>query len=310
MLLLPLLLACSTEPSVPPPPPVTEAELAEAVAAAICKAATQAEKACSVEGARADFGWKALDIEVTGLSWLTLDPTTLGHGDQAERFPGEAQLSATIGLGVDGKPLLATPQAHTAADLDLGVARNKVLDELSQRWVVTHASAVMDALLGDTSAPVISSLGMNVPAQPQGALHAWAGYPVLRGKGFDPGIANKLGPSLQTMLANLDAFTEGLSEGLHTVVVEARLGGAGAPGPCGIIPPVAMSPGATTSIVPFSGRVLVDGEPVGDICALSEPVAWPLPPKGAVLEWDQLAVLAPAQAAAGGGEGSGEADPG
>ena len=101
-----------------------------------------------------------------------------------------------------------------------------------------------------------------------------------------------MGANVQSMVAALGPFTEDLStEGLHTVQVKARLGGGGPPGPCGILPPIAMTPGATSSIVPLEGQVLVDGQPGGDICALSEPVAWPLPADGALLEWDQLAVM-------------------
>jgi hypothetical protein len=297
MLLFALLFACSSEPAAPPPLPITEQDVAEAAASAICAAATQAGMTCTATGARAELGWKALDVSVTKLQALTFDPSSIGRGEDAQHFPGEYQLSATIGLAVDEAPLVAVEQNHAVSHQDLGVARDQVLDELAQRWVVTHASAVVDALSGDPGAPVLASLGMNAAAQPAGELYAWGGFPVLRGKGFDPGIANKLGPSVQSVLANLAPFTQGLgSDRPHTIQVFAKLGGNGAPGPCGILPPLSIAPGTTTSIVPFSGRVLVDGEPVGDICALSEPVAWPLPPGGAMLEWDQFIVLAPNQA--------------
>jgi hypothetical protein len=297
MFLFALLFACGSEPAVAPAPPITDDQIATAAASAICAAATQAGMTCAATGARAELGWKALDVTVSDRQVMSFEPTSMGHGEGAQRFPGEVQLSATIGIAVDGTALLSVPQSHAASDMDLVVARDRVLEELTERWVVTHASAVVDALTGDPGAPVLAALGMTVAAQPAGALYAWAGYPVLRGKGFDPGIANRLGPSVQSVLANLGPYVEGLGgDGLHTVQVFARLGGSGAPGPCGIIPPVAISPGATTSIVPLAGEVHVDGQPVGDICALSEPVSWPLPPGGAVLEWDQLAVLAPRQA--------------
>jgi hypothetical protein len=299
MLLFALMMACSSEPQAPAPAPVTEGELAASAAASICAAAIQAGQSCEAEGAVATLGWDALEVQVSGLSWLTLDPTSIGRGPDAQRFPGEAQLGAVMGLSRNGAALFAVEQSHAASDVDLHVARAAVLDELAQRWVVTHASAVLDAGSGDPGAPVLAALGMNVPAQPQGALHAWAGYPVLRGKGFDPGAANRLGPGVQSMLSAIGPFVEGLpADGLQVVQVQAKLGGSGAPGPCGIIPPMAMTPGTTTSIVPLSGRVLVNGQPTGDICVLSEPVAWPLPPQGSVLEWDQLIVLAPNQAGA------------
>ncbi len=299
MLLLSLLLACSTEPVAPPALPITDAEVAAAAASSICAAATQAGMTCTADGGKAELGWKLLEVSATDTMMTSFEPTSIGGGEDAQRFPGEVQLATTVGLSVDGQALFAVEQNHVASDLDLGVARGKVIDELAQRWVVTHASAVMDAVTGDPAAGVIASLGMNVPAQPQGELYAFAGYPVLHGKGFDPGIANKLGPGLQTMLSSIGPFVEGADPAtLHVVQVHARLGGGGAPGPCGIIPPVAITPGATTSIVPFGGEVKLDGTATGDICALSEPVAWPLPPAGAVLEWDQLIVLAPIEPAA------------
>lgn len=303
MFLFALLFACGSEPAVPPLAPITDDQIAAAAASAICAAATQAGMTCTADGAKAELGWKLLEVTVADRQIMSFDPSSMGRGEGAQHFPGEVQLSATIGLLVDGAPLMAMEQSHDASDMDLNVARDRVLDELTQRWVVTHVSAVLDALSGDPGAPVLASLGMTAAAQPAGDLYAWAGYPVLRGKGFDPGIANKLGPSVQSMLAAIHPFTEGLGiDKPHVVQVMAKLGGNGAPGPCGILPPVSIAPGTTTSIVPFSGQVLVDGQPTGDICTLSEPVAWPLPPGGAMLEWDQLIVLAPNQAGGAGAQ--------
>ena len=82
-------------------------------------------------------------------------------------------------------------------------------------------------------------------------------------------------------------------KGLHSVLVNATLGGSGPPGPCGLVPPVALASGATASIVPLSGVVEVDGEATGTICEMSEAVAWPLPPAGVQLQWEQFVVLRP-----------------
>ena len=297
MLLFALLFACGSEPDVPAPAAVQPDELASAAAASICTAALQVGMDCTVTGPVADIGSHRLEVGVSDLSWITFEPSSIGRGPDAQHFPGEAQLAATMSLSIDGATLFSIEQAHAVSDQDLQVARAKVIDELSQRWVVTQVSAVMDASYGNPKAPVLASLGMNALAQPQGELYAWGGYPVLRGRGFDPGMANKLGPSVQTMLASIGPFVGGLSaDTLHVVQVQAKLGGSGAPGPCGIIPPVSMAPGTSTSIVPFAGQVLVDGKAMGDICAISEPVNWPLPPKGTQLEWDQFIVLGPSQA--------------
>ncbi len=299
MLLFALLFACGSEPAIPAPEAVAPDELATAAAAAICTAATQVGMDCTATGAVADIGWRRLEVGVSELSWMTFDPSSIGRGPDAQHFPGEVQLSAMMSLSIDGAVLFSLEQAHAVSDQDLHVARAKVIDELSQRWVVTQISAVMDASSGDPKAPVLASLGMKAKAQAQGELYAWGGYPVLRGRGFDPGMANKLGPSVQTMLASIGPYVQDLSaDTLHVVQVKAKLGGGGAPGPCGIIPPVSMAPGTSTSIVPLAGQVLVDGQPTGDICAISEPVNWPLPPSGTQLEWDQFIVLAPNQAGA------------
>ncbi len=298
MLLLPLLFACSSEPPAPELPPVENHEIAAAAASSLCDAAAQASVECTHEAGVATVAGHQLAVDVSNRTFMTFEPTTIGRGDDAEVIPGEAQLSALVVLKADDQALFHSEPSHSAGHADLAQARAAVLDELAQHWVVTHGSAALDAAAGDPEAPVLSALGLNIPAAAHGELHAWAGYPVLRGRGFDPKIANKMGPSVASMLAALGPFVEGLKpEGLHAVQVKARLGGGGAPGPCGIIPPLAMTPGATTSIVALAGEVLVDGVAKGDICALSEPVSWPLPPEGAVLEWDQIFVLGQAAAA-------------
>jgi hypothetical protein len=295
MLLLALLIACSSEPVAPEPPPIDDAEIARAVAATLCEAAAAAGMACEAQEASLVVAGRGLSVEVSNRTYMTFDPTTIGRGEDAQRIPGEAQLSALVQISVDGQALPHAEPSHSASDVDLAAARAAVLDGFADRYVVTHGSALLDALSGRTESPVLASLGMAVTAADHGELTAWAGYPALRGRGFEPGIADKLGPSVHSMAVALGPFVEGLgTEGLHTVQVKAKLGGGGSPGPCGIIPPLAMSPGATTSIVPFSGQVLVDGRATGDICALSGPVNWPLPPQGAVLEWDQLFIIGPA----------------
>ncbi len=292
MLLLTLLFACSSEPTAPEPPPIQDAEIAQAVAATLCEAAAAVGMECSAQEDRLTVAGRSLVVDVSNRTYMTFDPTTIGRGEDAQRIPGEAQLSALVQLSLDGRALPSAEPSHSASGADLGVAQAAVLDGFADRYVVTRGSALLDALSGQVEAPVLASLGMKVPAAAHGELSAWAGYPALRGRGFDPGIADKLGPSVQSMAAALGPFLEGLDAAvLHTVEVQAKLGGGGSPGPCGIIPPLAMSPGATTAIVPFGGRVLVDGQATGDICALSEPVSWPLPPQGAALEWDQLFVI-------------------
>ena len=77
-------------------------------------------------------------------------------------------------------------------------------------------------------------------------------------------------------------------------------GGGGENGDCPIIPPVTMTPGETVNLVPLRGTVEVDGVAVGDICALSGPVAWPLPKGGALLEWEQVVIIGPAPTTPGG----------
>lgn len=299
MLLLSLLFACGTEPTVVEPAPIEPAEVAAAAASTLCSAATQAGFACKAEGSSATLGERKLELSAVVASYITMAPSSFGRGEEAQQFPGEIQLGVELGLAVDGAPLLTVEQAHAASDPELAVARAKVLDELVQRWAVTHGSAVLDALGGDPASPVLASLGLKTQASPHGEIYAWAGFPVLRGRGFDPKTASKMGPSVQSMLDALGPFTEGLSaDGLHTVQVESRLGGGGAPGPCGILPPVSMNPDVTTTIVPLSGQVLVDGVASGNICSLSEPVAWALPPAGSVLEWDQLFVVGVGTAAA------------
>lgn len=289
-----LLLACSTEPAAPPLAPITDAEVGAAVAEILCQAATPAGIPCTVEGAVATVAGHRLEVQASVGSFVSLAPRSLGVGANAEVIPGEVQLGATVTLTVDDRPLLSRDLSTAGSDADLGVARGKALDELAGRWGVTVGVAVLDALHGDPAAPALGALGMKVPAQPLGALHGWAAYPLVRGQGFDARIAQKMAPSVQSMLAVAGPFVQDLpAEGVHTLEIEARLGGSGAPGPCGILPPVAMSPGATSSIVPLAGRVLVDGQPTGDICTFSESTKWPLPSGGAVLEWDQLVVLAP-----------------
>lgn len=294
-LFLLFLAACGTQPAVPDIAAVTDAEAAAAIAQTLCKAAEQGGITCTVEGATATVAGQAVAVGATVSNFLTLDPKTIGYGEEAEEIPGEVQITATVTLSMGAATLFSAEQSHAGTDADLVAARAAALDTWAGRWVASYGLGFVDALAGDVGAPALSAVGMAVPAQPAGQLHAWSAYPLLRGKGFDPKIADQMAPYVKSMAANLAPYVEGLStDALHTVQVKARLGGGGAPGPCGIMPPIAMTDGATVSIVPLAGEVLVDGQPTGDICALSEPVAWPLPSGKAQLEWDQLLVLGPA----------------
>ncbi len=301
MSLLILLLACGE--SEPPPPTVAEittAEVSAAAAGLLCTAATAAGLACEAKDGAATVGGHTITVDANVDSFLVLDGKTVGMGASAQQLPGEVQVGAKVTTKVDGAPLLTVEVAGTGSDLDPLTARWTALDTLAQRWGVGAGLAVLDAVTASDTAAGLASVGMQVPPEAVGetGLRAWSAYPVLRGRGFDPKLASQLGPSVASMARALGPYAQGLStDRLHTIEVKARLGGGGSPGKCGILPPVAMTPGETVSMVKLEGTVLVDGAPSGDICALSEPVAWALPKGSAVLEWDQTFVLGPIAAA-------------
>ena len=287
-----VLLACSSEHPGVEVPPITDGEASEAAAAVICEAAAEARMDCVAAGSVATLGEVKLETVASVEGFVTLEPRTIGMGASAQQIPGEVQLVLAIALAVDGAPLMTVDVSVAAQDVDLDKARSAVLDQAVERWMVGYGLAVLDAVAEDPTAPALASVGMQVPAQSSGAMRAWAAYPMLRGQNLDPSTASGLGAGVQSMLGALSPYLDTIDlEGLHSVRVNASLGGSGPPGPCGLVPPVALASGATASIVPLSGVVEVDGEATGTICEMSEAVAWPLPPAGVVLEWEQFMVL-------------------
>ena len=287
--MLTLLLACSSEPTVEVAP-ITDAEASEAAAAIICEAAAEAELECTTDGANALVAGATVTPAVHVSGFVALPGTTIGMGASAQEIPGETQLTGDLTLAVDGVDLFTTSISHAASDLDPEVARQKVLDEAVERWMVANGLPVLDALADDADAGALKSVGMAAPAGGDETFSAWGAYPVLRGQGLDPKTSSRMGPGLTSMLAAMAPYVDGLEPGLHSVLVEAKLGGSGGPGPCGVLPPMVTS-GQSTSIVPLSGSVTVDGQVTGSICDLSEAVAWPLPPSGSTIEWDQRVIV-------------------
>lgn len=298
MLLLALLVACGeSEPPAPKVEEITSAELSAAAAQLVCTAAQAAGATCATTDGAAKVGDHTIMVEANVDSFLVLDGKTVGMGASKQVLPGEVQVGAKVTTKVDGKALLVTEVAGTGSDVDPLKARQAALDGAAQRWGVGAGLAVLDAVTASDTGAGLASVGMNVPPETIGesGLRAWSAYPVLRGRGFDPKLASKMGPSVASMAKALGPFVGGLSaDGLHTVEVQAKLGGGGSPGKCGIIPPVSMTPGETVNMVKLEGTVKVDGAATGDICALSETVAWALPKGSAILEWDQTFVLGPA----------------
>ncbi len=276
----------------PPPPagaPGPPAGATAAAAALFCEAAAQAGVACEVVEGGAKVGGQEVKLPVTVSSFNTLQPRSIGAGSGKQVVPGEAQLVASVDLQVGGRSLFKKDFTHAANDVELEVAREKVLDELLQRWMVGYVLAALDAL-GGAGAPALKGVGMEVaPAELEGAT-AWAAYPMVSGIGLDPSTGGKMGPNVGSMGRALGSYLEGLEDGLHSVRVEAKLGGTGGPGPCGIMPPVAAAPGSEVSIVRLDGAVEIDGAPA-DICPLSEEVSWPLPQGKAQITWEQFFVL-------------------
>ncbi len=274
--------------------PITDAQATAAAAELLCEAASNAGIACEASGTGAQVGDHRVETRVSITGFVFLPGQTLGIGSAKQQLPGEVQISATLELSVDGAVLATLPATHAASDSDPMVARAKVQNELIQRWMVGHGLAVLDAANGQEEAPALAALGMKVAPRDAGPFRAYAAYPMVSGVGLDPSTGGKLGPNVGSMLDALDPYVEDLEPGFHLVHVTAKLGGAGGPGECGIMPPVVMTEGASVSMVRLEGEVLVDGTPVGTICSLSEPVAWPLPQGSSTIEWQQVAVLVPA----------------
>ncbi|MCP4808366.1 MAG: hypothetical protein GY884_23740 [Proteobacteria bacterium] len=284
-----LFLACGGKP-VPETAPITNAEATTAAAAVICKAATEAGLTCTSDATSATVGEHTLTPTVTVDGFVVLPGSSIGMGATKQEIPGEVQLTTQVALAVDGAPLFWVPVSHAASNLDPDVARAKVLDEAMERWMVGYGLAVLDAVTDDPTSPALASVGMKAEAHGTDEWIAWGAYPMLKGAGLNPSTASRMGPGLAAMLGGLEPYLDQLDPGLHAVQVNAKLGGSDGPGPCGILPPMVAS-GQSASIVPLSGLVLVDGDPTGNICDLSEVVSWPLPPTGTTVEWDQFIVV-------------------
>lgn len=300
---LPLLalLACDTSPPAPEVAPASADEIAAAAAGMFCTAATQAALPCTATGAEATLAGGAVRLSATIESFLALPGKTIGMGSSAQALPGEVQVAARITASTTDGPLVTVLVEASGSDPKLDAARAAAIEAVAQRYMVGAGLAVLDAVSASPTAAALASVGMDVPPTPIGETGhtAWAAYPVLKGHGFDPKLASKLGPGVRTMVAALGPFVgDTAAGGLHAVHIRATLGGGGENGPCPIIPPVTMAPGETVHLVPLKGTVEVDGVATGDICALSEPVAWPLPKGGALLEWEQVVIIGPAPAAA------------
>lgn len=297
-----LLFACGEDPE-PVIAPITDAQASVAVANILCRTADQAKLPCIVDGAVITMGTATMQATVAVTHFQTLPGRSIGMGSTAQKLPGEAQVELKIGLLIEGEAAPGLDVDITAAesDVDLGAARAAVLEAAVQRWAVGYGLAVIDGMTSTDANPALASLGLKVPGQPLGAFTATAAYPMLgmRGGKLDPKASAGMAPAMTSMLKALEPFTEGLAPtGVHSIRVVAKLGGTGGPGPCGILPPI-PAPGsdASVSIVPLEGEVQVDGKKVGDICALSETVAWPLPPAQSQLEWEQFVVLVPSSGA-------------
>jgi len=303
MLSLLALIACDTTPPPPPTPAVTADEISMATAAMFCTAAAQAALPCTAAGAEATLDAGAVSLSAEIETFLALPGKTIGMGSAAQELPGEVQVAARITAATPTGPLLTMLVEASGSDPDLETARAAAIEAVAQRYMVGAGLAVLDGVTASPTAAALGSVGMEVPptAIAKTGHTGWAAYPVLKGHGFDPKLASRLGPGVRTMVAALGPFVADTpTDGLHAVLVQARLGGGGENGDCPIIPPVTMTPGETVNLVPLRGTVEVDGVAVGDICALSEPVAWPLPKGGALLEWEQVVVIGPAPTKPGG----------
>lgn len=290
--MLMLMLACSSEPPPPEIPKITDEEASAAAAAVICKAAGEISMDCVVEGSVAVLGEHRLEPQVSVSGFVTLQGQTIGMGATAQQIPGELQLVSKVSLLVDGELLMKVDVNDTASDADLMKAREALLSKSMERWMVGYSLPVLDAVAQDPDSKALASVGMKVPAGESGEWQTWAAYPMLRGPHLDSSLAGRMGPAVESMLGALEPYLYDVEDKeFHSVRVIAKLGGSGAPGPCGIVPPVSLTDGATASIVPLHGTIEVDGEATGTICEMSEGVAWPMPSAGQQLEWEQFMVV-------------------
>jgi hypothetical protein len=279
------LLGTGCGPSEPGLAPVTAEEIAAAGAKLICTAATEGEIECAVEEGTAVIAGHRLGVDAEVLQFLKVDPPVVG----GKQFPGAVQVVARLTLTVDGQPLWQGESAGKSNGHHMPTLRDQAVENLLQRWGLAHLLPVVDAVGGKPDAPALSAVGMDAPAPTVEGSLVYAGYPILSGRGFDPRASTKMGPSLASLQKALGPFVSGLAPGLHTVEIHAVVGEGRN---CGVLPPnVSMAPGTMVSMVPLSGTVEVDGAPKGDPCPLAEPVAWPMPPRGSVLEWDQKFVV-------------------
>ena len=287
-----LLLACSGSEPTLELAPITPTEASEEIVQQLCAAAVSGAVACKKAGSQAIVPERAeLDIAVVIDSFTALPGRTIGMGASAQKLPGEVTVAATVQLSVEGKELMSTELSASGSDVDPELAREAALDALAQRFVVGHGVAVLDAVVGSPEARTVRALSLEAPAAVHGEHGVWTSYPMLGAQGVDPNSVRNHSTIAQALMANLGSFLEQLEPGgLHTLEVQARLGGGGAPGRCPILPKM-MVPGSTVSAVPFEGVVLLDGQPTGDICELATTVNWPLPPQGATLEWTQVMVV-------------------
>ncbi len=284
-----MLVSCSSEPAAPAVAPIDSAEASAAAARLICEAAELAGSTCGASGAIATLGEHTIETAVTVTGFVVVEGRTIGMGSTKQQIPGEVQLTVDVALSLDGTTLLTMPFSHSANEVNLSASRGAVLETLLQRVMVGYGLAVLDAAIG-TGAPALAGVGMTVaPAAVEGAT-IWSAYPMLSGVGLDPSTGSRMAPAVSSMAGALAPYLEGLEVGAHSVAISATLGGAGGPGPCGLLPPVSAAPGSSVSMIRLEGTVVVDGQATGDICTLSEAVSWPLPRGEHALSWQQFFV--------------------
>lgn len=290
-----LFLACGEPAPEVSVDPITDDEASTAAAAVFCEAAVLGGISCAPGAGVVVLDGRSVETRVTVSGFVPLAPRKLGVGAQAQLLPGEIQVAANVAVSMDGQAVLSQDYTHAASNTDLEIARVEVLDEVLQRWMVGTGLALLDALHAE-GAPGLAALGMEVAPAPLESGTVYAAYPMLSGVGLDPKTGAKMGPNVGSMAKALGPYLEDIGPGLHVVHVETTLGGSGGPGPCGILPPVIPMAGASVNMVRLEGSVTVgDGEPQ-DICALSGPVSWPLPPKGNQVTWEQYFVVSAAVA--------------
>ena len=146
-----LFAACDTTPPEPEVAPLEGAEAAVVVAEVFCRSANTIWQDCAVDGAVARFQGHEVSFGVTPVSFIALPGKTIGMGDQAQDIPGELQVGLDYSLSLDGRVLITGVVNHAASDMDLDIARTKVMDEAAQRFMVGHGLGVIDALINTPS---------------------------------------------------------------------------------------------------------------------------------------------------------------